>query len=51
MIKEKLQSTQAVMEQVVPKSDPIFNDLASISLSGKTGGTPMVSRSGKQTIA
>lgn len=47
----KMQSTQTVMEETVPKNDPFFNDLNSITISGKTGGTPMVSRSGKQTIA
>lgn len=42
-----LKTTQAKF----PQSNPIFNDLQSVAISGTLGGTPMISRPGKATIA
>ena len=44
-------TSQQELELLVPQSDPFFNDLRSIAISGKLGGTPMVSQNGKFTIS
>lgn len=39
------------LEPSAPQATAFFNDLNSMAPSGKQGGTPMVSRVGKSTIA